>query len=500
MQTDRDAGRAVRGRSVKKNFAMNALLAMSGFVFPIITFPYISRTLGPGGTGKVSFATSLIAYFSMFAQLGIPTYGIRACAQARDDRAALTRTAHELLGINLAMDAAANLMFALALLFVPRLRTDRPLYVIVSATIVLESLGMEWLYKALEQYAYITVRSIAFKLVALAAMFLLVRSERDYVIYGGISIFAASASNLLNFFNARGIIDLRRPDDCDWRRHVKPVLVFFGMSCAATVYTNLDALMLGFMTTDADVGYYHAAVRIKGILVSLVTSLGAVLLPRLSYYLEHGREEAFRRAAQKALRFVLVSASGLALYFTLYAREGILFLSGGAFEPSILPMQIIMPTVVLIGLTNVLGIQMLVPRGREATVLLSETVGVAVDLVLNALLIPRMRAAGAAVGTLAAEAAVLCVQYRAMRGEVSAFFRDYRWPRLIGALAVATAASLWVKRLSLGALAALVASAACFFGAYGLFLLWRRDETAAEVWTMAMTKIRRRRPSAPKER
>ena len=108
MRTTGNAGEAARGKSVKKNFVMNALLAMSGFVFPIITFPYVSRVLGPAGTGRVSFATSVIAYFSMFAQLGIPTYGIRACAKVRDDRMALTRTVHELLGINLAMDALSS--------------------------------------------------------------------------------------------------------------------------------------------------------------------------------------------------------------------------------------------------------------------------------------------------------------------------------------------------------------------------------------------------------
>ena len=483
----------MKEKSVKKNFIMNALLAMSGFIFPLITFPYISRVLLPVGTGKVSFATSVIAYFSMFAQLGIPTYGIRACAKVRDDRTALTRTVHELLGINLAMDALSYLLLTAALLFVPRMRAERPLFIIISATILLNSIGMEWLYKALEQYTYITVRSIAFKLVALASMFLLVHAQKDYVIYGGISIFAASASNLLNFANARRYVDLRRPRDCDWRRHLKPVLVFFGMSCAATIYTNLDALMLGFMTTDADVGYYNAAVKIKTILVSLVTALGAVLLPRFSYYVEHGQMDEFRRMAHKALRFVLMFASAVSLYFILFAREGILFLSGDAYMGSVLPMRVIMPTVLFIGLSNVLGMQILVPLGKEKIVLKSEVTGVIVDLILNALLIPRYKAAGAAIGTLAAEAAVLAVQYVALRGEVASLVKRYRWLRLVAALAVAAAAALWVKRLALSPFAALALSAICFFGAYGLFMLWRKEEIVTEVWGQAIGKLKSRR-------
>lgn len=164
-------------KSLKLNFIMNALLTMSSFIFPLITFPYVSRVLLPVGTGKVSFATSLISYFSMFAQLGIPTYGIRACAKVRDNREELTRTAHELLIINLVMDVISYLALAAALVFVPRLQEDKTLYVVVSFTIVLTSVGMEWLYKALEQYTYITVRSIIFKFIALIAMFLLVREQ-----------------------------------------------------------------------------------------------------------------------------------------------------------------------------------------------------------------------------------------------------------------------------------------------------------------------------------
>ena len=111
--------RMEKQKSLKLNFIMNAILTMSSFIFPLITFPYISRILLPEGTGKVSFATSLISYFSMIAQLGIPIYGIRACAKVRDNRIELTRTAHELLFINLGMNVFSYLALAVALLTVP---------------------------------------------------------------------------------------------------------------------------------------------------------------------------------------------------------------------------------------------------------------------------------------------------------------------------------------------------------------------------------------------
>ena len=131
---------------------MNTLLTMSGIIFPLITFPYVSRILLPAGTGKVNFATSLINYFAMFAQLGIPTYGIRATAQVRDNRLELTRVVHELTVINLIMTAFSYLALAVALITVPRLKADRMLYLIVSSTMIFNAIGMEWMYKGLEQY------------------------------------------------------------------------------------------------------------------------------------------------------------------------------------------------------------------------------------------------------------------------------------------------------------------------------------------------------------
>ena len=199
----------MKEKSIKLNFIMNIILTMSSFIFPVITFPYVSRILLPEGTGKVAFATSLISYFSMFAQLGIPTYGIRACAKVRDNRNELSKTVHELLIVNLGMCVISYVALFMALRYVPRLAEDKSLYVIMSFTIVLTSIGMEWLYKALEQYTYITCRSVIFKFIALIAMFLLVHEKSDYIIYGGITIFASSASSVLNLINAHKYIDLK---------------------------------------------------------------------------------------------------------------------------------------------------------------------------------------------------------------------------------------------------------------------------------------------------
>ena len=476
-------------KSLKLNFIMNSILTMSQFIFPLITFPYVSRILLPIGMGKVSFATSLISYFSMFAQLGIPTYGIRACAKVRDNREELTRTVQELLAINIVMDIISYGILFFALILIPRLREDRTLYVVISATIFLTSIGMEWFYKALEQYAYITIRSIIFKVVALIAMFLLIHKQEDYIIYGGISILASSASNIFNFINIRRYIDLKPVGRYNFFQHLKPILIFFAMSCATTIYTNLDTVMLGFMTTDTDVGYYNAAVKIKTILVSVVTSLGAVLLPRASYNIEHGQVESFWRIGKKAISFVFLVASPLTIYFILFAKEGIYFLSGLAYTGSIIPMQLIMPTLLLIGLSNILGLQILVPLGKEKIVLYSEIAGAIVDIIINALLIPQFTSAGAAIGTLVAEFVVLTVQCYVLRKDIAGLLKDIHYFKIILALMFGSIASSWVKLLSLGDFLTLLISSVLFFGIYGLCLLITKEDLVVEIFNQMMEKI-----------
>ena len=476
----------MKKQPIIRNFIMNAVLSMSSFLFPLVTFPYVSRVLLPEGTGKVSFAVSLISYFSIFAQLGIPTYGIRACAQVRDDRQALTRTAQELLIINMIMSAISYSVLIIMLIAVPRLQEDRMLYVIVSFTILLNSIGMEWLYKALEQYTYIAIRSIIFKFIALIAMFILVHKQEDYVIYGGISIFASSASNICNLINVHRYIDLKPVGNYQISRHAKAVAVFFAMACATTIYTNLDTVMLGFMTSDKEVGYYNAAVRIKSLLVSIVTSLGAVLLPRVSYYVQNKQLDRFYEISKKALNFVFLIASPLMVYFIIFAEEGIFFLSGDNYFGSILPMKIIMPTLLFIGITNILGLQMLVPLGREHIVLSSEIVGAITDLILNGILIPLYGASGAAVGTLVAELVVFVVQYFYLRNEVSHSFGSIHYVRIIIATGLGVMGSFWVKNLNVTYFMIMILSALLFFGIYFIFMLLMKEELVCELISRLM--------------
>lgn len=482
----------MKNKSIKKNFIMNALLTMSSFIFPLITFPYISRILGPVGTGKINFVTSFVNYFTMIAQLGIPTYGIRACAKVRDNKEELTRVTQELLIISLIMTFISYCGLILSYFCIQRLQTEKNLYIIIGFSIVLSTIGIEWLYKALEQYTYITVRSIIFKFTALIAMFLLVHTENDYVIYGAITIFAASASNILNLINAHKYVGFKPVGRLNLKRHLQPVMIFFAMTVATTIYTNLDNVMLGFMTSDTEVGYYSASVKIRGILISLVTSLGTVLLPRVSYYIEKNLIDDFKKICEKALNFVVVVASPLTIYFIIFAKEGIFFLSGTLFEGSIIPMQIIMPTVLLVGISNITGIQILVPLGKEKIVLYSEIAGAITDCIINVLLIPVLKSSGAAIGTLIAELVVLGYQLLFLKNYLKQFKfnRKIKIGSIMLGIIIGSLISMPVKLLGYGSFVTLLISCLFFFGAYLVVLMVTKESLVNEIKIQLIIKFK----------
>lgn len=479
--------------STKFNFIMNAILTASAFIFPLITYPYVSRVLGPENIGKVSFATSVVYYFSMFAQLGIPTYGISVCARVRDDKEKLSRTMQEIMIINLVMTAIVYLVFVGSLLAVPRLREEKTLFLIMGVTILFNTIGVEWLYKALEQYSYITTVSILFKLISVAAMFAFVHTRSDYIAYGGISILAATGSSLLNFIRLRRFVYLKPLGSYNLRRHFKAILVFFAMSVATTIYTNLDTVMLGFIKTDTDVGYYNTAVKVKNVLCSLVTSLGTVLLPRMSCLAEEKKWDEFYSLVKKALNFVLLISLPLMVFFIIFANESILLLSGSMFLPAKLPMQIITPTIVLIGITNVLGIQVLVPLGREKQVLYSEIAGAVINLILNSALIPSLASSGAAIGTLAAEFVVLAVQYRALRKDIKGLALSISYFKIFISLFAGTAVTVLFRTvLSRSAFWSLAVGAILFFGIYGIMLLLLKETLTCELCGQLLSKLLRK--------
>lgn len=490
----------MKTHSIKFNFIMNALLTVSSVIFPMITFPYYSRVLGAEGAGSVGFALAVVSYFTMVASLGVPTYGIRACAKVRDDREKLSQTVQELLIINGITTAIMYVAYFLSLAVVPKFAQQKEILTVVSIAIVLNTMGVSWLYSALERYTYITLCTVAFKVLGVVLMFTFIHKPEDYILYGGVSAIASYGSGILNFINMRKYISLKKTGPYDFKRHIKPILTFFMMSASISIYTNLDKVMLGFMKTNTDVGYYDASVKIKTILVSVVTSLGTVLLPRMSFYIEKGEKEAFQKTVTKAFRFVIVAASSLMLFFMIFARESILAISGTEFLPAVLPMQLLMTTLLLIGLSNITGIQILTPMGKENLVLKSILWGAGADFLLNLFLIPNYAASGAAFATVVAELMVLVVQCVYLRDTLAGLIKNINFGKILLALGCAGAVGIVLHRMInvqnaslLYSLVLLGAEALVFFGIYGGLLLLMKEPIVVEIKDMGLSMIRRKK-------
>lgn len=262
------------------------------------------------------------------------------------------------------------------------------------------------------------------------------------------------------------------------------------MTCAVTIYTHLDTVMLGFMATDVDVGYYNVAVKIKTILTSIVTSLGTVLLPRASYYIQYNELDKFYKVSKKALNFVFIISVPLIIYFMFLADEVIRLLSGPTYGAAVPAMIIIMPTVFLIGLNNILAIQMLIPLGKEKTVFYAELVGAVIDIILNYIFIPIFKSSGAAIGTLVAEIIVTFICYWALRKETAEGFREISYWKIIISLTLGFASLVLMRFISLTVFWTLFISAVFFFGIYILSLYLLKEKLTRDLIDQILKKIK----------
>jgi O-antigen/teichoic acid export membrane protein len=475
--------------SVKYNFIMNFILTASNFIFPLITFPYVSRILLASGNGKVNFAASVANYFMMVASLGIPTYGIRACAKVRDDKEALSKTVQEILIINFVSTALVTLTYLVCIFTVPKFAQDKILYLIEGINIVLNMLGVNWLYQALEQYDYITARSVVFKFISMILMFIFVQQQKDYRIYAAITVLAAVGSNVLNFVRLRRFIVFKKFKNYEFKKHLKPIFILFAQNVTVSIYTNLDTVMLGFMKSDEAVGLYTAAVKVKGVLLSIVASLGNVLLPRMSYYVKKNAKEKFYQLLRLALNAELFMAFPLAIYFSIESSNCILLLAGKGYLGAIPAMEIITVAIIPTGLTGVIGIQTLTPLNREKQVLYSVVVGAVSDFVLNLILIPEWGAAGAALATTIAEYLVLLVQIILASDILKNVAHDIHLIKYGLITAASTFPTLIItQRLHYNVFINLVITAFVFYGIYAVILFIVKDELLYRVLDNKMTR------------
>ncbi|HEL1758419.1 TPA: flippase [Streptococcus suis] len=467
-----------RTKSIKRNFILNFIFTVSGIVFPLLAFPYASRILLPEGTGKVAFVSSIVSYFTMIGMLGVPVYGIRACAKVRNDKKLLSKTVFEIFILNSITMLLSLLLYFITIVSLPRLSELKTLFYINSLTLILNLFGFDWLYKALEEYEFITKRTVLIKCFALILLFFLVKESTDYTEYSIILIMASTGSYVFNFLNLRKVIDFSNIGNLKFFHHLKPMFTFFIMAVATTIYSSLDAIMLGFISGDQSVGYYNAAINIKNVLLSMITSLGAVLLPRLSVYVQQQKFDEFRTLTLQALQFVVYTSIPLTFYFIIFAESSIYFLSGIAYYGSVLPMQVVMPTLFLVGISNLIGIQILVPLDKETVVVKSVCIGAVVNLLINVLLIPIFGAVGAAVGTLVAEIFVTAYQLYYLRTFLKDIIIQIKWKNILISTVLASILVYIFREVNNfeSPLIVLILSSIIFGMIYGIVLILMKDD------------------------
>lgn len=399
----------MEGKSLFHNFIFNLIKTVSNIFFPVVTFAYSARILGVDGVGRVNFAKSVVTYFTMIAMLGMNYYGTREAAKRRNNRDELSRFCVEMLIINGCTTLLAYILLVISLFIIPALDRYRNLILICSAAIVLQGMGMEWLYQAMEEYRYIAVRSVLFQIGALVALFIFVRDAGDVVPYAVITLVASSGAYILNFFNVRNYIRLHLHMSYVIGKHLKPLLWLFAMTVSIELYTVLDTTMLGFFKGDTAVGLYTAAIKVERMVNTVITSLGVVLIPRLSFYIAQGEQKKTSVLVKKAYNFVFMLSIPAAVGLIMFSNEIIRLFCGIEFASSAFTMRLMTPIVILIPFSVMTNQQTFVPLGKEKLILISTSVGAVTNFTLNLLLIPRYAENGAAVATVLAETAVATV-------------------------------------------------------------------------------------------
>ena len=348
-------------KSVKANYLFNLINSASQLLFPLITFPYASRIMLADGIGQVNFFQSIISYISLFTCLGIPMYAIREVAKVRDNTMEMTRTTVEILLLHAFLSILGYLVVAVICMTVVQVQTNIPLFLLLSTTIFFTAIGCEWFYQGVEDFKYVAVRGLIVKVVSVILLFLLVKTKEDILWYGAYSVLGVLGGNIFNFIRLRkylcwGMVSFHTL--CPMR-HLKPALYVFALNVIISIYLQLNNVLLGFMKDTEAVGYFTAATKIMVITMSISSALGAVIMPRTSNLIAEERMDEFKALVQKSYDFIFALAMPLMVGLIFTSPSAVLLLSGEGFVPAILTSQIVAFKILTVGLSGVMGMQVL---------------------------------------------------------------------------------------------------------------------------------------------
>ena len=404
-------------KSLVKNSIYNIIYTVANILFPFMTSIYVSRILLPSGVGKVASAQNIASYFITIAALGLPSYGVREFAKVREKRNQRNKLFTELLLLNIISTTFAVIGYFLLVNANGGFKGEWFLYAACGLAIAFNYLNIDWMYQGLEEYGYITGRSLLIKGISLLTLFFFVKTKQDYVAYALISSLATGGNYIFNVIHARKFvsIDLSK---VQLKGHLKPVLLIACIIFLSSVYNKIDVTMLNILATDESVGYYVYAQKTVNMVLTMANAVTAALLPRLSYYYDNDRE-GFYRLLNKGFQVLCFMTLPLTVGMALVAPQAVEFLYGEAFEPAVLTIRLMCPLILIKGFGDLFCYQLVYSTKSEKIILPASASASTINIITNAALIPTFLQNGAVIASVFSEFVTNAVQFIYMKKKVS---------------------------------------------------------------------------------
>ena len=406
-------------KSIAKNYLYNLTYQILVIILPTITAPYLARTLGPEGTGTYSYTISIVTYFILFGSLGIAMYGQREIAFHQEDK---KEKANIFLGIFI-LRCITMIISMIAFYFIfARTGEYSTYYKILLLEMLANIIDISWFYQGIEEFKKTATRNIIVKLLSVVCIFIFIKNPNDVAKYLGIYVGTTLLGNLALWINIKKYIGKIKFENLNLKKHFKSTIALFIPQIAIQVYTVLDKTMIGAILNDmTEVGYYEQSQKIIKILLTIITSLGTVMMPRIAKCYADGKKEEIEEYMYKTFRFVFMLAFPLVFGIISVSKDFVPIFFGDGYEPVVQLINITSLIILFIGFSNVTGSQYLLATKKQKEFTISVICGAVVNAVLNYILISKFKALGACIGTVIAEFTVTCVQIYFVRKSFSIF-------------------------------------------------------------------------------
>lgn len=402
--------------SVRKNFLYSSAYQLLIAMTPLVTTPYLSRVIGAEGNGVFTYTQSITNYFVLVAIMGMTNYGVRMIAEHVSDRNKRSRVFWEAFCMQALIGTVVIAAYVCYVLIWGREYLQ--LWVLWSMWVLGAVLDVTWLLWGMQEFRIPTIRNFCTKLVSIVLLFVLVRGPED--VWGYVATYAGAllANAVLIWPHVRKYVDWKRPTWKGMVSHLLPNLALFVPVIATSLYTIMDKVMLGSMAGMEQTGYYDYAEKVSKVPMSIITALGAVVLPKMTTVISEGHHDEAASLVTSTMWFMQACAMALAFGIAAVTPEFVPVFLGDGYASCIPLLRILCAIVPLICATNVMGVQWLLPTKHDRLFTASVTTGAVVNIMTNVLAIPAAGALGASVVTVFAEAVVLVFQAWVVRKDL----------------------------------------------------------------------------------